>query len=806
MAAREKAADRDAYSSKLGLQGIVPVKNGNDAFLSPNPDANQSASGKKNAHKLISESMPKIEWERSDMNWSGGVHDDLMAIFDKQGLSGLQSAISAMLTYPKEPWNAHTVIDTLFAIEKMDEEFSGKASLLGNPKYSDMLESLMRKCRGPLGSIAANLDIKGFEIALDFISGIKGNDLRIQMAGTIDKISSFAPNDAGGVITAITASYPQSQAYQILVALGNEGERRSEFNKVDLAFIAGELAGQDCKDALASLKGKDYSYGFLAELLMDVGKENALRSVSFLKNYVNSAWNDDWNLCRGMAKIASLAPEAYHNFLSHAENTLEAFGRGAALKLVDLYSNIALSENDDARKLMLVFSSLIDGLSSGNGRMVPKESIGAISNSLELLTMEGLVDVVDKGMGLGWSAQGIAYLASGLKWLGSSEDEAIANANALLENEDARAFLTRHGGRSEFAAATWLAVGDGLAEEYGSTLGLFDGRKDIQARLSFHLAEIAKHGGEALEECCKIVQIYSSEPMVALGIAVAASESMQGMGKINVEDARAMAIEAASVELDLNEKKKGNEDHERTAISWNRIFMERYEDAQDAKDRFFTPEYGKLIWEYDDGKYFGNPQKTAMKLVAGSLGGPLGEEFPKIERLYFEVPKYDHISGLTYEGTNVILLSPKEKESVLEIITHELLHQVTDLSRYPDFTQITGSGINIPKFLDEGLTDYFAKQLVASNGFDINFDVGYEQNVKVAFFLKQILGERSLKDEYFSGYFDEVERRLDAKLGDGSFKEFLGKKGAAEMLEFLLGKAEERKLELREFDMGTFWR
>jgi len=26
------------------------------------------------------------------------------------------------------------------------------------------------------------------------------------------------------------------------------------------------------------------------------------------------------------------------------------------------------------------------------------------------------------------------------------------------------------------------------------------------------------------------------------------------------------------------------------------------------------------------------------------------------------------------------------------------------------------------------------------------------------------------------------------------------------MLEFLLGKAEERKLELREFDMGTFWR
>jgi hypothetical protein len=294
--------------------------------------------------------------------------------------------------------------------------------------------------------------------------------------------------------------------------------------------------------------------------------------------------------------------------------------------------------------------------------------------------------------------------------------------------------------------------------------------------------------------------------MVALGIAVAASESMQGMGKINVEDARAMAIEAASVELDLKEKKKGNEDHERTAISWNRIFMERYEDAQDAKDRFFTPEYGKLIWEYDDGKYFGNPQKTAMKLVAGSLGGPLGEEFPKIERLYFEGPKYDHIAGLTYEGTNVILLSPKEKESVLEIITHELLHQVTDLSRYPDFTQITGSGINIPKFLDEGLTDYFAKQLVASNGFDINFDVGYEQNVKVAFFLKQIVGERSLKDEYFSGYFDEVERRLDAKLGDGSFKEFLGKKGAAEMLEFLLGKAEERKLELREFDMGTFWR
>ncbi|MFH0885440.1 MAG: hypothetical protein V1861_07060 [Candidatus Micrarchaeota archaeon] len=158
-------------------------------------------------------------------------------------------------------------------------------------------------------------------------------------------------------------------------------------------------------------------------------------------------------------------------------------------------------------------------------------------------------------------------------------------------------------------------------------------------------------------------------------------------------------------------------------------------------------------------------------------------------------------AGMYYPGTNHITLASPDPErgaftddteaNRRELNAHEQLHYASWLGggheiRWRDEQNqphVTGH----IKWLHEGLTELHAQQLTRSHGFTPSY-VSYPYEVATGFYLQQLVGEDVLRSAYLTGDFTEVRRRLDNRLGAGTFDRMAGMSMGVEALEFITSR------------------
>lgn len=163
---------------------------------------------------------------------------------------------------------------------------------------------------------------------------------------------------------------------------------------------------------------------------------------------------------------------------------------------------------------------------------------------------------------------------------------------------------------------------------------------------------------------------------------------------------------------------------------------------------------------------------------------------------------YGHgAAGIYYKGTNHITLSEREPErgslrdpseaDRRRTNVHEQLHYASWLGGGHEMRWRDGQGRpNEPRhieWLHEGLTELHAQQLTRSHGHTPTH-VAYPYETATGFYIQQIVGEPVLRGAYLSGDFTEVRRRLDDRLGAGTFDRLAGMGSGLEALELITGR------------------
>ncbi len=155
------------------------------------------------------------------------------------------------------------------------------------------------------------------------------------------------------------------------------------------------------------------------------------------------------------------------------------------------------------------------------------------------------------------------------------------------------------------------------------------------------------------------------------------------------------------------------------------------------------------------------------------------------------------------DSNHLLLHSYVHDESELRLATiHELLHYASWLGGGSTDYLWAGAGgrpvhRNVP-WLDEGLTELHAQQLLRAHGF-VPDSISYAPETIVGFYLQQIAGADILRRAYLSGDFQEVGRIVDSRLGAGSFERLAGSGRGAEALSFL-----EQRLDSARIDRSSW--
>ena|GEM_PF-6394564 len=137
--------------------------------------------------------------------------------------------------------------------------------------------------------------------------------------------------------------------------------------------------------------------------------------------------------------------------------------------------------------------------------------------------------------------------------------------------------------------------------------------------------------------------------------------------------------------------------------------------------------------------------------------------------------------GKYLDGTNSFVMAEDFSGEVQRKLcaAHEQLHYAAWLGGGFSNTRWVGEdGALVSKKvmidLHEGLTELFAQKLVRDHEkIPPLYIVGYPQETMMAFYLLKLVGEKTLKQAYFSGDFTQVKTVLDKGLGSGSFEKII---------------------------------
>ncbi|MEW6036597.1 MAG: hypothetical protein AB1529_08355 [Candidatus Micrarchaeota archaeon] len=236
--------------------------------------------------------------------------------------------------------------------------------------------------------------------------------------------------------------------------------------------------------------------------------------------------------------------------------------------------------------------------------------------------------------------------------------------------------------------------------------------------------------------------------------------------------------------------------------------------------RVLLPQLRRLEMLYEETARVppGRAREIALEETAFLTGGYLGDA---LYARFTETPPYvsfvprevlevmTDAYGCLWRGqyipdTNHLLMHPyvrSEGEMRLTIV-HELLHYASWLGGGATEYRWAGNDgrpvqRNIP-WLDEGLTELHAQQMLRGRGFGLDV-VSYAPETIVGIYLQQIVGADILRRAYLSGDFQEAGRIVDSRLGAGSFERLAGYGRGAEALSFL-----EQRLDSARIDRSSW--
>ena len=161
-----------------------------------------------------------------------------------------------------------------------------------------------------------------------------------------------------------------------------------------------------------------------------------------------------------------------------------------------------------------------------------------------------------------------------------------------------------------------------------------------------------------------------------------------------------------------------------------------------------------------------------------------------------------------YSGTNHITI----RESVADydeadqasLLIHEQLHYASWLgggSNSIRWINESGEPVVHDKvdWLHEGLTELHASQMARSQGYEPTF-TSYPYETAVAFYIQRMVGDRTLREAYLTGDFTQVRRRLDARLGAGSFDRLASMSRGWQALSFIMPEMAGNKIDFTRWE------
>ena len=180
-------------------------------------------------------------------------------------------------------------------------------------------------------------------------------------------------------------------------------------------------------------------------------------------------------------------------------------------------------------------------------------------------------------------------------------------------------------------------------------------------------------------------------------------------------------------------------------------------------------------------------------------------------QLFLELQMIGSLGGYLV-GSNAIVI-PEDVLAFSEadarhVVLHELLHYASWLGGGKDIRWRDDDGRpcfqgNIPSWsMNEGLTELISQEEVRARGFEPT-RIGYPAETITCYYMEQLLGDGGsdlLRTAYLSGDFTEVRRLVDAALGTGAFDTLISKHDAAQALEFLGGRLDEREMDRTGWD------
>ncbi len=175
-------------------------------------------------------------------------------------------------------------------------------------------------------------------------------------------------------------------------------------------------------------------------------------------------------------------------------------------------------------------------------------------------------------------------------------------------------------------------------------------------------------------------------------------------------------------------------------------------------------------------------------------------------QIFLELQMIGSLGGYLV-GTNAIVIPDDVlafgEADARHVLLHELLHYASWLGGGRDVRWRDDDGRacfqwNIPSWsMHEGLTELISQEEVRGRGFEPT-RIGYPAETIACYYMEQLLGEGGggiLRTAYLSGDFTEVRRLVDEALGAGTFDTLLSKRDAAQALEFLGGRLDERGMD-----------
>jgi hypothetical protein len=149
---------------------------------------------------------------------------------------------------------------------------------------------------------------------------------------------------------------------------------------------------------------------------------------------------------------------------------------------------------------------------------------------------------------------------------------------------------------------------------------------------------------------------------------------------------------------------------------------------------------------------------TTTQYVPADLRAGAPSEPPRVSTA--DIPS--ELRGSYESGTVSIDVDIRGAQRVVTVL-HEDNHYVAEHTR---------GGAEVPHLLDEGLTELYAIRQASYLGVGVQpGSISYKSEVSTVLAIEKIAGAEEVRRAYYTGDFSAVERAVDARLGEGTFRD-----------------------------------